>query len=85
MVLIESFFSSYLDIQDLPDGYAFSYRWSTALATQLLTLIELLRENDPALVIELECEPNQGPIWLRLRGSLEIKEQIQFALDHVRK
>lgn len=84
-VLAELFFTSYDQVQELPDGYAFSYTWTTTWATQAITFIELLRTADPMLTIDLVCEPQQGPVWLRLHGAAAIKAIIQRALEQLRK
>ena len=85
MILAEMFFSSYEQIRELADGYAFGYTWSTAWATQLPTFIELLRAAEPNLAVELICEPQRGPVWLHLYGSATIKTMLQYSLEQIRK
>lgn len=84
-LLAKKFFSAYNQLQELPDGYAFGYTWTTDWATELFTFIELLRIDEPTLVIELMCEPHQGPVWLHLHGSAAIKAQLQQAVEQARR
>lgn len=84
-VLAELLFTSYEDRQELPDGYAFRYTWTTAWATQVLTFVELMRAAVPPVAIDLVCEPQQGPVWLRLYGSSDFKATIQRALEQLSK
>ena len=83
-ILISEFLTSYEALQELSDGYAFSYRWTRAWSADAMTLIELLRTDMPSIRIDLHCEPNDGPVWLHLRGSTEIKDLLQYALEQLR-
>lgn len=80
-ILLSRFLTSYEALQALSDGYAFSYRWSNAWSVDAKTLTELLRADMPSIRIALNCEPNDGPVWLHLRGSTEVKELLQHALE----
>ena len=83
-ILISEFLTSYEALQELNDGYAFSYRWTRAWGVDAMTLIELLRTDMPSIRIDLNYEPNDGPVWLHLRGSTEIKDLLQYALEQLR-
>ena len=61
------------EVNELEDGYAFKFDASSITGTQLLEFIEAERECCPFFTFELIFEPHDGPRWLRLRGSAEIK------------
>lgn len=82
-ILIARFLNSYEALQELSDGYTFRYRWTSSWGADAMTLIELLRTNMPSMRIDLNCEPNDGPVWLHLRGSTEIKGLLQYALEQL--
>jgi hypothetical protein len=84
-ILLYKFFSSYEQLKELSDGYAFAYRWTNVLAADVVALIELVGTDIPPMQIELVCEPNSGPVWLHIRGSTEIKATVQSALDQINR
>lgn len=84
-ILIYKFFSSYEQLKELSDGYAFAYQWTNVLAADVVALIELVRTEVPPMQLELVCEPNSGPVWLHIRGSTDIKDMIQSALDQINR
>jgi hypothetical protein len=61
-------------IRELDDGYAFCFSDNNNLAARLLAHILEERLCCPFFTFELVFEPNEGPIWLSLRGSAAIKE-----------
>ena len=83
-ILITRFLTSYEEVRELNDGYAFSYKWTGSWGTDAITLIELFRADMPSMRIDLKCEPDGGPVWLHLRGTAEIKGFLQFALEQLR-
>jgi hypothetical protein len=62
---------------ELKDGYAFRYPGGEASAAKLLEFITFERRCCPFITFELVFEPDQGPVWLRLRGAAGIKEFIR--------
>ncbi len=60
--------------RELPDGYAFH------LVEQKISIIEVAewigheRHCCPFFHFEVELQPNRGELWLKLRGSSEVKE-----------
>jgi hypothetical protein len=69
-------FEGYTDVRELSDGYALQFRgfdW----AEDLLAFIAGERQCCPFLTFELAFPPDDGPVWLRLRGSEEIKLFLQ--------
>jgi len=63
-------------VQELPDGYAFRFPGDDTWATQALEFIRAERACCPFFTFELVFEPQQGPIWLRMRGAGDVKEFI---------
>ncbi|GAC1385436.1 MAG: hypothetical protein NVS4B7_09000 [Ktedonobacteraceae bacterium] len=70
-------FKNVQQVQELADGYAFRYPGAVAWATKLTEFITFERACCPFFTFELIFEPEQGPIWLRLRGGEGVKEFIQ--------
>ena len=64
--------------RELADRYAFRFDADTVRAAQLLDFIEAERTCCPFFTFELIFEPEGGPVWLRLRGSEEIKRFIEL-------
>jgi hypothetical protein len=64
-------------VQELPDGYAFRYPGDSEWAIKLMEFIVFERACCRFFTFELTFEPNQGPIWLRLRGGPGVKEFIK--------
>lgn len=84
-ILIYKFFSSYEQLKELSDGYAFAYQWTNVLAADVVALIELIRRDIPSMQLELVCEPNNGPVWLHIRGSADIKALVHSALEQINR
>ena len=57
----------------MDDGYAFRFPDDGDRAHRLLDLIQAERQCCRFFTFELAFEPDGGPIWLRVRGSREIK------------
>jgi hypothetical protein len=49
----------------------------------MLAFIAVEKECCPFFTFELALEPNDGPVWLRLRGSAEIKAFVMAELDGI--
>ena len=77
---IEDLFSSHTEIRELDDGYAFQFPGDADWAAKLLDFINAERECCQFFTFDLSFEPNQGPIWLRVRGSTEIKAFLDFIM-----
>ena len=82
-ILMRKFLTSYDEVKELCDGYAFSYNWTNMWGADAMTLIDLLRADMSSIHINLNCEPHGGPVWFHLRGSTEIKALIQRALEQL--
>src|SRR5439155_17494210 len=64
----EDIFSRCEQMAELPDGYAFRFPGSDEWATKLLYFVLEERKCCPFFVFEIRFDPQEGPIWLHLRG-----------------
>jgi hypothetical protein len=66
------------EVLELPDGFAFRY------PAEQYALVTLFIANErlccPFFTFTLEVTPAQGPLWLRMTGSDEMKAFIRSAL-----
>lgn len=74
-------FSHVERVEELADGFAYRLPVGEAWAAKALDFITAERHCCPFFTFELVFEPNDGPRWLRLRGSDEIKAFIAAELD----
>jgi hypothetical protein len=63
--------------RELEDGYAFRFPGSEEWAARLLAFITAERRCCPFFTFDLRFEPEQGPIWLSLRGGEEVKRFVR--------
>jgi hypothetical protein len=80
---VRALFQEVEQVRELTDGYAFRFAGSDALASRLLEFTLAERRCCPFFTFELAFEPNDGPIWLRLRGSANIKEFVASAWGEI--
>ena len=73
----ERVFASVQEVRELPTGYALQLPNETALLHTIVAFISYERLCCPFFRFELEIEPEQGPIWLRLTGNTDVKTFIQ--------
>ena len=66
--------------QELANGYAFRFPNTGDIAQQLLAFILAERQCCPFFQIELAFMPDNGPIWLNLRGGDGVKRFIETEL-----
>ena len=64
-------------VAELPDSYAYRFPAEEAWTEALLGFVAAERRCCPFLAFELAFEPHGGPLWLRLRGSEEIKRFVR--------
>jgi hypothetical protein len=64
-------------VRELPDGYAFRFPGSEDWAARLLDHVVFERRCCRFFTFELVFEPDQGPIWLHLRGPAGVKELVR--------
>jgi hypothetical protein len=75
--LAKDIFSNCQEIAELPDGYAFRFPGDNDWATKLIEFIALERKCCPFFTFELAFEPQEGPVWLRLKGPEGVKAFVQ--------
>ena len=71
--LAQALVSGAESVRELSDGYALQLRGTAALARESLDWLLLERRCCPFLRLELELEPDDGALWLRLRGGEGVK------------
>ena len=75
---------AYVDrVEELPDGFGFRFPAADPWAAKALEFIEVEKECCPFFTFELAFEPDDGPLWLRLRGSATIKEFVRADLGEI--
>jgi hypothetical protein len=71
--VVRPLMASYQNLQELEDGYAFQFPGESEWIQRVVSFVAEERQCCPFFTFELQYEPDLGPIWLRLRGSAEIK------------
>lgn len=61
------------EVEELEDGFAFRFAAFDPWAAKIMEFITVERECCPFFRFELIVDPDGGPVWLRLRGSDEVK------------
>lgn len=64
-------------IEELPDGYAFKFPGNEEWAARLVQFVLDERKCCPFFTFNLLFEPQEGPIWLQLRGNERVKLFVQ--------
>ncbi len=77
--LAQELISQARSVKELSDGYEFQLPGTASLAHQALDWLLLERRCCEFFRLELELEPKQGPLWLRLRGGSGVKEFLSTA------
>lgn len=75
--LARDIFSNCQEVTELADGYAFRFAGDGEWAAKLVEFIALERKCCPFFTFELVFEPQEGPMWLRLRGPEGVKTFIE--------
>jgi hypothetical protein len=79
---IEELMQRAVETRELVDGYALKFAGSADQARDLLQFIIQERACCPFFTFELDFEPQEGPIWLSLRGPEGTKGFIQEMIEH---
>lgn len=77
---IAPLFAEMQEVRELPDGYALRYPGGETWAARLLAFITGERACCPFFTFALVFEPQQGPLWLHLRGPAGTKEFVASLL-----
>jgi hypothetical protein len=75
--IAEELFTNFQQSRELNDGYALSYPGNDHWAAKLTEFIIFERKCCRFFTFELEFEPNEGPIWFRLRGPDGVKDFVK--------
>jgi hypothetical protein len=67
-------------VEELSDGFAYQFPATDPWPAKVFEFVAAERLCCPFFTFEIIFEPNDGPLWLRLRGSEEIKAFIQTEL-----
>ncbi len=70
-------------VEELPDGFAYRFPAGDPWPAKVLEVIAAERQCCPFFTFEMVFEPNGGPLWLRFRGSEEIKAFVLAELDGI--
>ena len=81
--VVRALFSAVSEVREMPDGYALAFPGGAVWLTQLAEFIAFERRCCPFFTFELRCEPQQGPLWLTVRGPEGTKEMFQAELPLV--
>lgn len=84
---VEALFQQVQAVSELDDGYAFRFPGTMQMAADLLDFINAERECCSFFTIALIFTPNQGEIWLHLRGHEGVKAFVwqEIASRHCEK
>jgi hypothetical protein len=67
-------FKGVQQVRELADGYAYRFQGNEEWARKILKFIAGERSCCPFFTFELGFEPDEGPIWLHIRGPEGVKE-----------
>ena len=83
--IVRPLLAGYQEARQLPDGYALRFPGDEDWASRLLAFIAGERACCPFFTFELIFEPQQGPIWLHLRGPEGTREFVADMLAAVQQ
>lgn len=75
--LARDIFRNCQEVAELADGYAFRFPGDAEWAAKLIEFIAFERKCCPFFTFELAFEPQEGPMWLRLKGPEGVKAFVQ--------
>lgn len=78
-ILVSSLFKYGTEIREIEGGYAFKFRRSELLIRRIADYLVFEGQHSPQLTFVLVTEPNDGAVWLQVRGSEIEKEHIRSA------
>ena len=70
-------------MEELADGFGFQFPSAIPWAAKALEFIEAEKECCPFFTFELVFTADNGPLWLRLRGSEAVKTFVLTELDEI--
>ena len=78
-MLVTGLFKYVAEIQEIEDGYAFKFRRLELLIRRIADYIVFEGQHSPQLMFVLVSEPNDGAVWLQVRGPESEKEHLRTA------
>ena len=85
MPLIFRLFEKQEEVRELEDGYAFRFPGDDESASSLIDFVRFERKCCSFFVLDLTFEAHQGPIWLGVRGSPEVKSFVASWLESAKE
>ena len=79
---LDDLFTGVQETQELADGYALRFPGTSPWPQRVLDFIQGERNCCPFFTFELVFIPNEGPIWLHIRGPEGVKEIVMDALTN---
>ncbi len=76
-MLVSSLFKYVAEIQEIEGGYAFKFRRSELLIRRIADYIVFEGQHSLQLMFMLVSEPEDGSVWLQVRGPESEKEHIR--------
>jgi hypothetical protein len=70
-------------VEELSDGVGYRFPAAEPWAAKVFEFIAAEKQCCPFFTFEVVFEPNNGPLWLRLRGSKEVREFVLAGLDGI--
>lgn len=80
---ITDLFSGIQQIRELADGYALRFPGTSTWSQRVLDFIQGERSCCLFFTFELTFLPNQGPIWLHIRGPEGVKEMLKSMITEL--
>ena len=75
--LLRELFPAIQETRELPDGYAYRFPGDAEWVLKLAQFVVFERVCCPFFTFEMDFEPEQGPVWLHLRGPEGTKEFLE--------
>ncbi|HEX9990736.1 MAG TPA: hypothetical protein VGE45_19945 [Chloroflexia bacterium] len=73
-------FSRIEEVRELGDGYEFRFPGDEEWSAKLLDFVHFERKCCQFFMFEIAFTPEQGPIWLRLRGGEGVKDFVRASM-----
>ena len=77
---VDDLFTGVEQVRELADGYALRFPGTSTWPQRVLDFIQGERDCCLFFTFELIFIPNQGPIWLHIRGPEGVKEMVMETL-----
>ena len=74
--VVEPMLEAMVDVEEVDDGWALKFDAEPGVLRMLLAFVDVERQCCPFFRFAVRVAPDQGPIWLELGGSAEIKEAL---------